>query len=92
LNIYSDSGLVAYTFLVLQDIMASDRYKEARSRCFAEMEIYDRASAVVCSLESEGKYNITYSEAWGVGGPYLMDGQYVRMQTIYLFMFSILVS
>ena len=63
--------------------MASDRYKEARSRCFAEMEIYDRVSAVVCSLESEGKYNITYNEAWG-GGPYYMDGQYVRHQDCFM--------
>lgn len=69
--------------------MASDRYKEARSRCFAEMEIYDRVSAVVCSLESEGKYNITYNEAWG-GGPYYMDGQYVSVDHLSMFLHFIM--
>ena len=56
-----------------QAIMASDSYKEARTSCAAELEIYDKVSAVVCALESEGKYELHFSEMWGGG---LMDAQY----------------
>ena len=57
-----------------QAIMASDSYKEARTSCAAELEIYDKVSAVVCALESEGKYELHFSEMWGGG---LMDSQMI---------------
>ena len=59
----------------LQSVMSSDLYKLARSRCSAEIEIYNRASGVVCSLESEQKYDVAYAQAW-MGGAYFLDGQY----------------
>jgi len=50
---------------VLHAIMQTDLYREAADRCGAEIELYDRASGLVCLLEKESNYNTTYAKFWG---------------------------
>ena len=61
-------------------IMQTDLYREAADRCVAEMELYDRASGLVCLLEKESSYNTTYASFWGGDNSYYgyayYDGAY----------------
>lgn len=70
-------GEATLNYQALQDVMKSDRFKVARSLCQPEIELYNRAAAIVCSLESSEvkKHDLTYTEAWG-GSAQFMDGEY----------------
>ena len=46
-------------------IMATDLYRTAVERCGPEIQMYDRASGLVCLLEEESSYNTTYASFWG---------------------------
>jgi len=46
-------------------IMATDLYHTAVERCGPEIQMYDRASGLVCLLEEESSYNTTYASFWG---------------------------
>ena len=63
----------------LLTIMESDLYRAAADRCGAEIELYDRASGLVCLLEKENTYNTTYGAFWGGDNYYsylYYDGHY----------------
>lgn len=61
-------------------VMQTDLYRKAADQCGAEMEIYDRASGLVCLLEKESSYNTTYASFWGGSNTYYgyvyYDGAY----------------
>mmetsp|Transcript_1566 Transcript_1566/g.2654 ORF Transcript_1566/g.2654 Transcript_1566/m.2654 type:complete len:259 (-) Transcript_1566:239-1015(-) len=64
----------------LRAIMATDLFREAADYCVAEIQLYDRASSLVCLLEEESNYNTTYSRFWGGDnsdyGYVYYDGEY----------------
>ena len=70
-------GEATLNYQALQEVMTSDRFKVARSLCQPQIELYNRAAAIVCSLESseDNKHDLTYTEAWG-GSAQFMDGEY----------------
>ena len=59
----------------LDSVMQTELYQTARSYCQAELDLYNRASAVVCLLEKEKKYDLTYNSFWE-GGAFYFDGEY----------------
>ena len=59
----------------LENTMATELYKRARDKCGAEIELYNRASGVVCLLESQASYALNYTDFW-MGGPYYLDGDF----------------
>ena len=66
----------------LDEVMSTDLYIKAQAMCTAEIELYNRASGVVCLLEKESNYpyEFTYNTFWESGGPsnggYYFDGDY----------------
>ena len=66
----------------LDEVMSTDLYIKAQAMCTAEIELYNRASGVVCLLEKESNnpYEFTYNTFWESGGPsnggYYFDGNY----------------
>ena len=59
----------------LDNVMATELYKRAKDKCSAEIELYNRASGVVCLLESQASYDLNYTDFW-MGGPYYLDGEF----------------
>ena len=59
----------------LDNIMSTELYKRAKDKCSAEIELYNRASGVVCLLESQASYDLDYADFW-MGGPYYLDGEF----------------
>ena len=61
-------------------IMASDLYRKAADYCGAEIQLYNRASGLVCLLEEESNFHTTYGNFWGLGnsvyGAVFYDGAY----------------
>mmetsp|Transcript_22023 Transcript_22023/g.36020 ORF Transcript_22023/g.36020 Transcript_22023/m.36020 type:complete len:181 (+) Transcript_22023:214-756(+) len=60
--------------------MASDLYRKAANHCGAEIQLYNRASGLVCLLEEESNFHTTYGNFWGLGnsvyGAVFYDGVY----------------
>ena len=66
---------VPFTKETLDNIMSTELYQRARNHCMEEIGLYNRASGVVCLLESQNKPNLTYNEFWMASGPYYFDGE-----------------
>lgn len=64
----------------LDAVMNTDLYKKAQAHCKPEIELYNRASAVVCLLQRTTDYPIGYNEFW-MGGAYFYD---VSVEIAYL--------
>ena len=62
----------------LDAVMSTDLFKTAQSHCQAEIEMYNRASGVVCLLDKESGYDyeFTYNSFWGSDDGYYFDGDY----------------
>ena len=59
----------------LDNVMSTELYKRAKDKCGAEIELYNRASGVVCLLESQASYDLNYTDFW-MGGAYFLDGEF----------------
>jgi hypothetical protein len=59
----------------LEAVMSTELFQTAASYCQPQIDMYNQASAVVCLLERQNNYSVTYAAFWE-GGDFFFDGAY----------------